>query len=153
VADRQYRPVDYRCIAVDDISTTTGLVVKLDEDDDGVFETTLTITTDFILEPFNAADEVPVWPYDAIRLVSGYNYPCLASGRPSVQVSAKFGWPAVPDDIAEACRIQAKNLYKATSGAFQGFQVSAETGAVMRTPGLDYVAMALLEQYRKGWVG
>src|SRR4051794_12515523 len=55
------------------ISTTTGLVVKLDTDDSGTYETTLTSGTDFYLEPLNAATRTPVWPYTAIRL-SGLNY-------------------------------------------------------------------------------
>lgn len=152
VKTRQFYADDYYCVDVDDISTTTGLVVKIDTGDDGTFSTTLTETTDFILHPLNAADETPVWPYDSIVMTDTYTFP-MNSRRPGVQVTAQFGWPAIPDDVTQACLIQSKNLYKAASGTFSGFQLSSEAGIVMRTPGLDGVAAALLERYRKGLVG
>jgi hypothetical protein len=155
VVAREFYSDDYRTVCPGDISTKTGLIVKVDTGDDGQFATTLTINTHFLVRPFNAADEVPVWPYTDIVLTDATTayFTRHASGRPNVQITAKFGWPAVPDDVTQACLIQAKNLYKATSGTFSGFQLSVEAGAVMRTPGMDMVAVALLEPYRKGWVG
>lgn len=150
---REYHADDYYYAEVDDISTTTGLVVKIDTGDDGTFATTLTETTDFILHPLNAADETPVWPYDRIVLTDTHVFPVKTSRRPGLQVTARFGWPAVPDEVRQACLIQAKNLYKATSGTFSGFQLSNEAGIVMRTPGLDAVALALLERFRKVLAG
>lgn len=150
---REYHADDAYHVEVDDISTTTGLIVAIDEADDGTFSTTLTSGTDFVLHPLNAADEVPVRPYDVIVMTDTYTFPMSSSRRPGVRVTAKFGWPAVPDDVAQACLIQAKNIYKASSGTFSGFQLSNETGIVMRTPGMDYVAAALLAPYRKVVVG
>jgi hypothetical protein len=152
VVAREYHAPDARCLAVDDISTVTGLIVKLDEGDDGTFETTLTITTDFLLFPRNAALEVPVWPYTEIVATGTYWFPSWASGRCGVQVTAKFGWPAVPDDVTRACLIQAAKLFKATEGSSQGFEISSE-GFAMRTPRFDPHADALLERYVKSWIG
>ena len=149
---REYRADDRYILHVDDISTATGLIIKLDTDDDDVFETTVTINTDFVLAPYNAAEEVPVRPYTAIELVDNYTFPTNYR-RPGVQVTAKFGWPAVPDAVKQACLIQAKNIYKASVGSIAGYQVAGDTGIVVRSPNLDFMAMSLLEDFRRGWVG
>lgn len=151
VVTRTYAASDRRRLAVDDISTTDGLVVVIDDDDDGTYETTLTETTDFILGPLNALLEVPARPYEEIMLVDNYQWPTYL--RPGVQVTAKFGWPAVPEDVVTACTIQAKNLYKVTgAGVFGSMQLSVD-GIPMRIPGLDYVAKALLENFRREVLG
>lgn len=151
VVARQYDADNPRELCVDDISTTTGLIVKIDSGDDGTYETTLTISTDFIVTPYNAADLTPVWPYTAIRIVGSTFFP-TCTYRPAVEVTAKFGWPAVPDDITRACIVQAAKLYKAAEGTSQGFEISSE-GFAMRAPRFDPNADALLEPYVKSWVG
>jgi hypothetical protein len=152
VVARTYYVDDEFYAEVDDISTTTGLIVKIDSSADGTFATTLTITTDFVLGPLNAAAEVPVRPYDTITAVGNYSFP-MVNRRAGLSVTAKFGWPAVPDDVAQACLVQAKNLYKAPAGTLAGYQMSSGDGIVTRIPGLDGVAIALLETYRKVRVG
>lgn len=147
VVARTYAAGDAVKLCTDDISTATGLIVAIDDDDDGVYETELTITTDFVLGPLNAALESPVRPFDEIHLVDNYRWPMMR--RPGVQVTAKFGWPAIPDDVVTACTIQAKNLYKTTGGGIFGSMQLSVDGVPMRIPGLDYVAKALLENFRK----
>ena len=134
---------------VDDISTTTGLIVKTDDNDDGTFENTLTLNTHFILLPTNAAAKHPVEPYTCIRLVdSGITaFPMSYSGRPGVQVTAKFGWPAVPDDVEKACLIQATQLFKASDAVFGG--LSFEAGILRVRDTLNPMAAALVERYCK----
>lgn len=152
VAAREFYADDARCCHVDDISTVTGLVVKIDEDADGTFETTLTITTDFVLLPSNAADESPARPYTEIRLVDNYSFPVPGNGRPGVQVTAKFGWPAVPDDVTKACLVQATDLFKAKDAVF-AIAGGAELGQLRVTSGLNRIAKALLAPYRLPAVG
>lgn len=131
--------------AVLDISTTTGLIVKIDDDDDGTFETTLTISTNFILFPLNAADDG--WPYTGIRVVdSSYYFPHHGSGRPGVQVTAKFGWAAVPDDIERACIIQAVALYQAPS-TWAGGSAFGDGGFIRTRGGLHPTAATLCDPY------
>ena len=152
--DREYICDDEDCVYVDDISTTTGLTVKTDSDLDGTYETTLTITTDFRLAPFNAADEVPVWPYSKIVLNpnSSNAFP-VNDDIPTVQVHAKFGWPAIPDDVTKACLVQAGQLFKSDDAAFGAVQF-AESGVAMRVLNrLHPIAEALLEPYCKPRVG
>jgi len=154
VVAREFYADNSRICHVDDISTTTGLIVKVDDADTGAFGTTLTITTNFILRPTNAADMVPVWPYTEVVIVdAGISaFPCSSSGRPGVQITAKFGWPAVPDDVTRACLVQAVQLFKAGDAVFGG--IGFADGQLLRVrAGLNPIAQALLEPYCKPRVG
>ena len=148
VVTREYFPDDPYTCWVDDISTLTGLIVKIDPSDTGTFSTTLTITTHYIVLPTNAADMVPARPWEKVRIVNpdGGTFPMSGSGRPGVQITAKFGWPAVPDDVAKACLIQATQLYKASDAVFGG--LSFGDAGFMRVRGaLNPMAEGLLEPY------
>jgi len=148
VVDRKYFPSNTACLYVDDISTTTGLVVKVDLDDDGTFETTLTIDTDFAVRPVNAAADYPVRPWTRIVLLGGAlsGWQCLSSGRPFVQVTAKFGWSAVPEAVKRATLLQAKTLFKADDTTFGTFQLGID-GQARNVPRMDPVAAARLEPF------
>lgn len=144
VVARTYWADDEYNVVTDDIATTTGLIVKTDTGDDGQFATTLTITTAFILTPLNVSAMVPVHPYEGIQTVSGYSF--AVSDRPGVQVTAKFGWPAVPDDVKKACIVQSWQLAKSSSAPF-GVISFGDTGFMqMRSP-MNPQAAALLEPY------
>ena len=154
---REYDADSSRVCFVDDISTVTGLIVKLDEAGDGTYGTTVTVSTDFILQPRNAADEVPARPYSEIWLVDNYGFPCSSSGRAGVQVTARFGWPAVPDDVEKACLIQAAQLFKAKDAPFGvafgvGFE-GAGSSALRVWSRLNPLAETLLMPYRKPAIG
>jgi hypothetical protein len=153
---REFYADDYREIVSDagqvlDISTTTGLIVKIDTGDNGTFATTLTQGTHFVLLPTNAADDSE--PYTGIRMVdSVYNFPRYTSGRPGVQITAKFGWSAVPDPVAQACLVQSVLLFKATDAAMGG--LSFGDGSFMRVRGgLNPIAASLVERYAFARVG
>ena len=134
---------------VDDISTTTGLVVKVDDGDNGTYATTLNINTHFILLPRNADHESPQMPWTQIRIVdtSVTAFPMWSSGRPGVRVTAKYGFPAVPDDVNKACLIQATQLFKASDAVFGGLSFDAGILRVRET--LNPMAAALVEYYVK----
>jgi hypothetical protein len=156
VQTREFYADDYRELvsSVDqvlDISTTSGLIVKLDTNDNGGFATTLTQGTHFVLLPTNAGDDSE--PFTGIRMVDSiYNFPRYTSGRPGVQVTAKFGWAAVPDPVAQACLIQSVLLFKATDAAMGG--LSFGDGAFMRVRGgLNPIAASLVERYAFARVG
>lgn len=150
VQTRQYKAHHTHCLEVDDISTTVGLVVATDDAANGTFTTAQTINTSFLLEPFNAADMVPVWPYTMIRFVDGFYCPINSYGRPGLQVIAKFGWPAIPDAVTKACLIQATQLFKASDAVFGGVQLSPEMGGVLRVRGqLNPMAAGLVEEFVK----
>jgi hypothetical protein len=95
-------------VVVDDISSTSGLVVKTDSAGDGTYATTLG-AADFQSEPLNAVSRgVPI---TMIRTTNSGYLPTAAAPA-GVQVTAKWGWPAVPEPVQSACVILAGRLVK-----------------------------------------
>jgi hypothetical protein len=88
----------------DDISTSTGLIVKADLDGDYLFtdETALTLDTDFWLGPLGAdkGSEPQPWQYLEVHPTSS-RLSVWPFQRRAVQVTARFGWPAVPQVVKE----------------------------------------------------
>jgi hypothetical protein len=96
---------------VDDFSTTTGLVIKTDDDDDGTFERTWS-AVDYELLPYNGVvGGEPGWPFWRIRHV-GWNRGFPQRRRAGLQVTARWGWTSVPAAVTEACRIAAEEIFK-----------------------------------------
>jgi hypothetical protein len=88
-----------RELRVDDLAAAPTSI-KMDLDGDGTCETTLA-ATDYELLPRNAAKEPEAAPYTRIRMVDWGNYDCFYSGC-KVEVTAVFGWPAVPEAVGRA---------------------------------------------------
>lgn len=132
---RTFRPDDVRVLWSGSFASTADMVVKLDMDDDGVFETTLA-ATDWQAGP---TDRRPGRPFDRIELLSpasrfpgawrgdpyyGYGaFPGYGSYRfnydqryrslrSRVQVTAHWGWPAIPWQVKQACQIIALDHFK-----------------------------------------
>ncbi len=134
-----------------EISTTDGLIVKTDTDGDGTYETTLTINTDFILLPRNAvADSLP---FSELWAVGSGSFPLLSNGRAGVQITAKFGWPAIPDDVKKACLLQAAQLFKSKDAVFGAAALPGDVGAVFLRSQLHPQAKALLMDYQRPVIG
>lgn len=94
-------PNNFYHVPVQDIASTTGLIVKTDNDGDGTFETTWTIGTDYMVEPTNAI--LSGRPYRNIRAIGSKIFPItIPPSPPLVQVTAQWGWDTVPDDVREA---------------------------------------------------
>lgn len=150
VTDRLYTANLGGYLIVDPISTTTGLIVKTDDNGDGTFETTWTLGTDFRLEPTNAAAASEPWT----KLVSlGTRWFPRLPHRPGVQITAKFGWPGgtTPAGVKEATLIQASRLWKRKDAPF-GVAGSVEFGSEMRLLAkLDPDVESLLRPYRRNW--
>ena len=104
---RTYRAQPYLAVT-DDISTLTGLVVKTDTSGDGTFDTTWA-STDIQAEPLN--NLVKGRSVNNLRAVGSYTFPVYGDGLASVEVTAKWGWPAVPDSIKQATLMLASRLY------------------------------------------
>lgn len=108
-----YRPDDTELAWVNDISTTTGLVVATDPGRDGSWSTTWTLDTDFQLEPLNAGANVAGDGYAWWRIAAiGVQRFPVGGRRPSLRVTAKYGWTAVPGAVKQACLLRAAMLYK-----------------------------------------
>lgn len=152
VVTRLYHASSPTVCETDDISTATGLVVKIDLQGYGVYDITLAITTDFMLYPQNAALEVPARPFEEIHIVPFAQYYFARTMRPGVQVTAKFGWPAVPDDVTKAALLQAGQLYKAKDAIF-GVAAFGDFGPMRVKARLNPIAEGLLGEYRKDAIG
>jgi hypothetical protein len=118
---RTYRPTDTWCAWVDDIGSTTGLVVKTDTAGDGTWATIWTIGTDFQLEPLNAAANGGAYAFRKIVAIGSktFPYPTGYGGqRPTLQVTARHGWSQVPDPVREATLLTAARLYRRKDAPF-----------------------------------
>jgi hypothetical protein len=137
---RLYRGTNPYILTVDDFGSTTGLILALDTGGDGTYETTLTLNTDYVVEPFNAIAIGK--PYTQITLVGGQLLPWLLPNlRPSVQLTAKWGFPTVPEDISQACLILTADMYKRKDSVGGNLGIS-ELGAIRMSPlGRDIAAM------------
>ena len=113
---RKYRAYSDVFIYTDDISSTSGLIVKIDEGGNATYSKTLTLNTDYILDPLTAS--ALGRPFTQLTMVSNTEswpiFPGITQNglRPGVEVTAKWGWPSVPDDITVACLILTADLYK-----------------------------------------
>lgn len=128
---------DGETLLVDDIGSATGLVVET-----GPAAGPWTTVTGYETTPDNA--------FVNGRAITGLLRPgsTWAWQRGSttrVRVTARFGWPAVPDDITEAAMIQASRLYKRKDSP-EGIIGSAEWG-VRNLSRRDPDVWALIEPY------
>lgn len=115
---RTYYPDNCDKVTVDDFYETGSLVVKTDGGDDGTYETTLTLNTDFFLKPLDGVvDGESGWPYNKLITTTVGRFPVWGR-RPSVQVTAKWGWAAIPRPVVQACLIMAQANYKLKDAAF-----------------------------------
>jgi hypothetical protein len=109
VSARTYAANRNAFLFVDDISTTTGLVVKVDDQMSGSFSTTLTVGVDYQTEPSNAVAQGE--PITLLRALDT-GFPVAENGRTLIEVTAKWGWPSVPHAIREATVLLASRQFK-----------------------------------------
>ena len=122
---------------VDDVAQLTGLVVKEDTTLDGTYDTTLTITTDYVVNGNSA-------PYRVIKRVDGDTWPRDRYGRPTVEVTAFYGYGmAVPDQIKQCSLVIAARLYQRRSSPL-GFQAGSVDVGFVRISRTDPEVIALL---------
>ena len=114
---RMYAPADVCSAWVDPFWSTTDLVVKTDVDDDGVFETTVA-AADYELDRFGGARAHLLGaPYDTVRSLAAA-FPVYGRRRLTLQVTATWGWAAVPSNVSAAAKILAHDLWKRKDVAF-----------------------------------
>lgn len=143
---RVFRPNTGCYAAVDDFWSTTNLVVKTDDGDDGTYETTWA-STDYQLEPLNQRENGITVPYDTIVAVAGRSFP-TCNRRPSLQVTAAWGWTAVPGAVFEAALIKAARLFHRKDSP-QGVAGMDQFGAVRISKSEDPDVVSLLAPFRR----
>lgn len=120
---------DGALLLVNDIGSTDGMVV----------ESGATAVTGYETSPDNAL--LDGQPITGLLLVNG----SWGSATNRIRITARFGWPAVPDDIGEAALIQAARLYRRKDSP-EGVTGSAEWG-VVRLSRRDPDVWNLIEPY------
>jgi hypothetical protein len=119
-------------LRVDDIGSTTGLVVEVG---DGTTWTVIA-TADYETFPDNALAR-----QRAITAIVDPDSTTFSDNR-RARVTARWGWPAIPSQVEQATLIQAERLYRRKDSP-QGVMGSPEWGLV-RVPNLDPDVKALL---------
>lgn len=120
-------------LLVDDIGDEAGLVVETGSGGD------YTAVTGFETGPDNAI--VRGRPVTSLVRTSG----SWGGGATRARVTARWGWPVVPEEIAQATLIQANRLYKRKDSP-EGVTGSAEWG-IVRLGRKDPDVWNLIEHY------
>ena len=121
-------------VSVTSIATDTGY--------DRLYSTTWA-TTDYDLMPLNAAADG--WPYTWIETAPDGDYDFIGLKR-GVKIVGVFGWPAVPDAIAEAALLWSERLYKRKDAPF-GVLAFPEAGEMRLLEKMDPDVVTLLKPY------
>jgi hypothetical protein len=138
-------------IDTDDIQTTVGLIVAVDNDGSGDYAESI---TDYALTPANAVPNGKPWTRIEVLGRSGVKPNGL---RNSAKVTARYGWTTVPDAIKLAAMIQAARFYDRrdnVGGLLTKRQVDdVELGWSIsgQTQELDPDVLASISAYRKIW--
>lgn len=114
---RRYAVKTPMFVQLDDIATTTDLLVEIDTTGNGSWKA-LTEWQDFQLEPLNALSQGQ--PVNTIRAIQTATFPTSApSFWPTpfamtalMRVTAKWGWPSVPATVTEACILMSLRQFK-----------------------------------------
>lgn len=108
-SDRVFSPITHDRVRIDDATTISAVAVDLD--DSGSYATILS-ASDYITEPTNGLGPGGLSGFPIVEIVIVNPLYCLPRfRRPSVKVTAKWGWAAVPGDVIEACYLITNRLY------------------------------------------
>jgi len=137
---RTYHPTRDLCMVdeLDDIANTTSLAVAVDLADSGTY--TSLSSSYWFAEVDNRSGRV-------LGIRSTSTFPWSVTGRRTLQVTARYGWPAVPGPVERAALIWALRLLnrRQTPTGIMGF---GEFGGV-RLSTIDPDVRALLSPFRR----
>lgn len=141
---RYFSPRSYSWVDAGDVVSVTTL--KTDEDGDGVFESTWTANTDYVLSPLNAA--LDARPYTLVSRHPSSTLYFPADYPRSVQVTGKFGWSSTPPEIEQATTILAAQLVqRARMAPFGVVGVGIDQTSAVRLARVDPQVAALIGPY------
>ena len=146
---RIFQAEDSFYCSIDDIAGT-ALTLKSSTQADGTFDLTWKVS-DYQLEPLNGNLDGLTWSYDKIRAVGDYLFPTVNANygeQALVQVTAIFGWPAVPEPVTQATIIQASRIFKRYDSPL-GVAGFGDLGAIRVSRYLDPDMAQLVEPYRR----
>jgi len=146
---RVFQAEDSFYCSIDDIAGT-ALTLRSSTQADGTFDLTWKVS-DYQLEPLNGNLDGLTWSYDKIRAVGDYLFPTVNANygeQALVQVTAIFGWPAVPEPVTQATIIQASRIFKRYDSPL-GVAGFGDLGAIRVSRYLDPDMAQLVEPYRR----
>ena len=146
---RVYQAEDSFYCSIDDIAGT-ALTLKTSTQADGTFDLQWS-RSDYQLEPLNGNLDGLTWSYDKIRAVGDYLFPTVNANygdQALVQVTAIFGWPAVPEPVTQATIIQASRIFKRYDSPL-GVVGFGDLGQIRVSRYLDPDMAQLVEPYRR----
>lgn len=121
---RYFVPSGGDTLLIDDVTTVTE--VKVDDDANGTYETTLT-TNDYELNQWGHYQST-TWPYSYIvRLDDSWPTPSWTGRRRLVKITGTWGWASVPVPVKQACIILAAR-YLQRGNAALGVQGVSDFG-------------------------
>jgi hypothetical protein len=135
---------DWHELRVPDLVSVTTL--KVDDNDDGVFETTIA-ASGYELDTLHTSQ--PGWPYEVVRLLDR-SWPMHGRRRRRIEIVGSWGWSAVPSPINQACALLAARIAQRPSRALFGIEAAGEMGGYIRSQDPDY--LHLIGQFRKPMV-
>jgi len=136
-------PVNEFLLAFPNDVANTSTTIKIDTTANGTYATTLVQGTDYILEPTNAP--LQGYPYNRARMVGGQTFPLdVLPSFPTVQVTAQWGWDAVPNDVNQACILLSMRQFARLNAAL-GVVGFADMAITVRA--VDPDVRDLLNQY------
>lgn len=143
---RTFTPTYCHRLDIDDLVPGSITTFKTDEAGDGTFETTWA-ASDYQLQPVNRPTGRP---FTRVEAVSGRLFPIpYARARSNrVEITGIWGWPTVPDPVAQACLIQSSRILKRRYSP-EGVVGFADLGVVRFQSRLDPDVMAMLDPYRR----
>jgi hypothetical protein len=120
---RVFLPVSPCRSYIDDASEITAVAIGTG---DGTYGTPLTVITDYWTLPYNGVgdDNQTGWPTYAIE--TRYRFQCAQ--RPTLQVTAKWGWTATPSAVKQAAMFLAVRTFRLRDVPFGMVAGGIETG-------------------------
>ena len=127
-------------LIVDDLVSVTTF--KLDTGGDGVWETTLTEGTDFLLYPYNTS---PKW---LVKLTDDSTASDFAKGlRKGVEIAGTWGYSTVPEPVRQAALIQTCRLFRLSQSGYGTEVGTPDIGTSTVFQGLSSDAKRMLGPY------
>ena len=135
-------PATVPALWIDDLSAAPTSI-KIDDNLDGTYETTLA-ATDYELWPLNAAKEPEARPFTRIHLTPWGTRPAFCEGD-RIQITGKFGWPAVPEAIQRATIHLAAILRIESPRATQ--RIPELSDVIEASPEAQHIVRQITDQY------
>jgi len=146
-ATRYYAATSNYVAEVDDIAEFVSLNT-IDQDDAFTIAWT---SSDYQLEPLNGVVDGMPTPYTRIRAIGDYLFDPLM-GEATIELTAVFGYSAVPIEVKQACLIQSSRLFKRLDSPL-GVAGFGDMGIMRVSSRIDPDVAQLIDGYRKLRVG